>query len=119
MDDYKFNNKPVAEVNQHPDYEKNVNWGGKFLNNYNDSHGGRYFMLKMSQNTDGHKYYFSFSFTVPFEYGTHPSYGNPVNPNQDYENFMKEFKGTFCAYSKIQRKWDKAFKDFEAFSVRK
>ncbi len=117
MDDYKFNTKQVVEIDRHPDYEKNLNWGSKFTHNYNGSHDGRYFSMKMTPNLDGLKYYFSFSFTVPHEYGNHPSYGNPVNPNQNYEIFMKEFKGTFCAYSTLQKKWDKASKDFAAFSV--
>jgi len=103
MTNLTFKEQPVSFSNRHFDYEKNLKWGYKFIQNFNNGFDGKEFMISAQKNSDG-KYYFTLSFKPE---GNHPSYANIVNPNQDYESFFKEFNATSSIYFDMQKKWNK------------
>ena len=117
-----MNENKAMGIQEHFDYKKNINWGAKFIKNYNDSHSDKFFGLRTHIGNDNEHYFFMFSFSIPLQYGNHPHYANPVNPNQSFEEFMDEFKHTFAAYNRMQKKWERSHlgnKNFEAFNPRK
>lgn len=111
--------RTTPSIPQHIDYERNLSWVAKFVKNYNDTHSDREMSVKLRSCLDNLHYFVEFAFTVPVWEGMHNAYANPVNPNNDWDNFFKEFKATYFAYHKFQRNWNakkKTNKDFQYFT---
>lgn len=101
----------MEEIKIHPDYEKNLNWGCKFINNYNEVMT-REMQITVREDVKGEKYHFEFSFIILSD---HHWYANAVDPNQASEDFHKEFKDTYWSYLQMQRKLDIKNKSKENF----
>jgi hypothetical protein len=107
-------NKAQTNVPEHPDYHRNVNWGGGFCRRYNEKFN-RDFCLGMRKNTDGEKYFIEFSFVVPRDKGEHMAWATPLDPNQENEKFIDGFRYLYYQYLIMQRKWSDKSKYHQQF----
>lgn len=109
-------------IQKHIDYSLNLNWGSKFIKKYNDEMN-RTMTLRVVESVKGESYYFEFSFCYGMNQGNPSIYermnffSSPVDPNQDLDQFRKEFKIAYWQFLQLQRRLDSSLNSQENFSA--
>lgn len=101
MSDLSFEEESLKVKNLHPDYNNNLEYGEKFVNNYNNTPHKNNFKIIICLLTNNQEKHFIFSYC--------PSNGNkyatPINPNKIQEEFRAEFMNAFIMYSRLSKNW--------------
>lgn len=95
----------------HEDYKGNVNWGAKFVKNFNEFHDNAIMEIRMSEKLDNETYYFLFSHSE----NDRILFANPIDPNKENKTFLNEFKCTYFSFAHLRKKWEEKNKGYQNF----